>query len=370
MTRVGLDLRIVHYARTGFHRYARGLLRSIVRFPLIDTEYVLLTHPDDEDVARLAPGLARVPVDVPLFSRDERQALAHAVEPLALDVAHFPFSLFPGRIAPRIVLGIHDLTCREWPESIEDAYRPFYLDAIRRAGEADLVTADSATVSRALVACGIPSAKVRTCYPLTPFEDETFETNEPKAAGARRVGQPSVLTVGSLEPRKNLLGLIDAFQRLRASAGPGVRLVVAGSHGWQTEPLFAAIEGSAYREDIHLVRDATDDELLRLLRECTLYVGNSLYEGFGLPVLEALNAGACVVSTPVPSLVEAGFPEAGLVPANDPEALARRLASLLASPEERERLARQGRETVRSFYRACDPKRLARLHGPALMPSR
>ncbi len=371
MSRIGVDLRIVHYARTGFHRYARGLVRALARerARTSDAEIVLLTHPDDSFFGGLVPELRRVAISTPVFDEREAVGVRRETEALGLDVVHFPFSLFPGPVSARSVLTIHDVTCLEHPDAIEDRYRPHYLDAVRRAAEADLILADSDRVRAALVETGVPADRVRTCAPWTPFEGETFDAEAFDArAGVDGGGDrlpadlratPYLLSVGSLEPRKDLTTLVAAFDALRARHGRPLRLVLAGHHGWNSEPLLARIDASPHRDDIVVLRAADDRTVRALLRACTLFVCCSLHEGFGLPVLEALAERACVVSTPVPSLVEAGFPAEGLVTPGSAEALATRLGRLLDDDGARRRLAAKAAERVGAFYRALDPARLA-----------
>lgn len=366
MSRIGVDLRIVHYARTGFHRYARGLVQALARerARTSDTEIVLLTHPDDSFFGGLVPELRRVAISTPVFDEREATGVRRETAALGLDVVHFPFSLFPGPVSAHSVLTIHDVTCLEHPDAIEDRYRPHYLDAVRRAGEADLVLADSDRVRAALVAAGAPADRVRTCPPWTPFEGETFDAETFDAgagdpAPADLHATPYLLSVGSLEPRKDLATLVAAFDAVRARHRRPLRLVLAGHHGWKSEPLLARIDASPHRDDIVVLRAADDRTVRALLRACTLFVCCSLHEGFGLPVLEALAERACVVSTPVPSLVEAGFPAEGLVPPGSVDALAARLTRLLDDDEARRRLAAEAAERVGAFYRALDPARLA-----------
>lgn len=366
MSRIGVDLRIVHYARTGFHRYARGLVRALARASAgtSDTEIVLLTHPDDSFFRGFVPELRRVGISTPVFDPREAAGVRRETEPLGLDVVHFPFSLFPGPVSARSVLTIHDVTCLAHPDAIEDRYRPHYLDAVRRAGEADLVLADSDRVRAALVEAGVPADRVRTCAPWTPFEGETFDARAGVDGGGDALpadlrATPYLLSVGSLEPRKDLTTLVAAFDALRARPGRSLRLVLAGHHGWKSERLLARIDASPHRDDIVILRAADDRTVRALLRACTLFVCCSLHEGFGLPVLEALAERACVVSTPVPSLVEAGFPAEGLVPPGSAEALTARLDRLLDDDGARRRLAAEAGERVGAFYRALDPARLA-----------
>jgi glycosyltransferase involved in cell wall biosynthesis len=365
MTRVGIDLRILHYAKTGFHRYAQGLLRSVQRFRDPDTRLILFRHAAESAPEPVSAHGGDVVLATPLFHTDEGDALRRELEPLDLDVIHFPFSLFPGRVAPRVVLTIHDLTCVRFPQFIEPRYLPFYLDAVRRAGDADRISVVSGRVRDDLVQSGLPPKKIGLAYPLTPFEDDTALGHAAAVDQAlidRLDGHPYLLSVGSLEPRKNHEATLEAFSRLRARTPERLRLLLVGHHGWLMESLAHALQRNPYREDVWLVRNANDATLRHLLRHCRLFVNLSVYEGFGLPVLEALAHGACVLSTPIPSLVESGFPPEGILETTDADAVAARLARLLADAEARTALAARSRAVVGAFYRACDPARLAQLY--------
>lgn len=364
MQRVGIDLRITYHAQTGFHRYARGVIDGIRRFPQPGLRFVLLRHVEDRSPAVVGDSIEEVKLATPVFSPEEGASLQREVEPLALDVIHFPFSLFPARIAPRVLLTMHDLTCVKKPECIEPRYLPFFLDSLHRAAEADGIVAVSDRVAGELVEAGLPAHKVRRCYPLTPFEEGTFyETDAPDGALVERLtAHPFLLSIGSVEPRKNHVATLATFARLRRRTNGRIRLVLVGRHGWLAEPFFRALERNPYREDVCLVRDASDATLWQLLRRCALYVSASSYEGFGLPVLEALAAGACVLSTPTPSLLEAGFPHAGTLDLDDAEAASERVAALLADGRARTALAETSRVAVGAFYRSCDASRLAQVY--------
>jgi len=158
----------------------------------------------------------------PLFHTDEGDALRRELEPLDLDVIHFPFSLFPGRVAPRVVLTIHDLTCVRFPQFIEPRYLPFflYLDAGASGRRRGPHQRGLRRVRDDLVQSGLPPKKIGLAYPLTPFEDDTALGHAAAVDQAlidRLDGHPYLLSVGSLEPRKNHEGTLEAFSRL---AGP------------------------------------------------------------------------------------------------------------------------------------------------------
>lgn len=364
--RIGIDLRILHYAKTGFYRYAQGVLRSLRCFPPAGDRFILLQHPDDHSFAPLPPNVERVPLSVPLFSADEERELLRELDPLHLDAIHFPFSLLPGRVADRVILTIHDLTCEKFPEFIEDRYLPRYRHTLRCADGADRIFAISHEVAADLVTAGIDVDKIRPCHPLTPFESPAPERDEP--ADKRLVeevsGSEYILSVGSLEPRKNHLATLAAFAELRRRHPAPIRLVLVGSHGWLMGPLLDALDSHPFARDIRCITDANDATVRHLLRHCALFLNLSRYEGFGLPVLEALAEGACVLSTPTPSLTESSFPTDVTLETAEPQTVAKRVAELLANAAARRDLAALSRSVVGAFYRASDPARLSKIYAP------
>lgn len=364
--RIALDFRIVKYTRAGFFRYAQALIASLDRFPRRQARFFLLQHEGDDSLASLPAGMERVSVATPLFSPDEARALGREIEPLRLDAIHFPFSLFPGRLAPRVLLTVHDLTCARVPESIEERYLPFYRRALERATEADRIVAVSRPVAAELVAAGVPAGKVGICHPGTPFDDWMPAPGGRADAAllASLHGRAYLLCVGSFEPRKNHLAALDVFAEIRRRVREPVQLVLAGHHEWLASPFFDAVARHPHRDDVRLVRDASDATVRALMKGCRLFLNLSTYEGFCLPVLEALAEGACTLSTPVPSLEDSGFPPDGTLETVDAPAVAARVAHLLADAAARESLAHRARAAVGAFYRSRHPARFAELYGP------
>ncbi len=364
--RIGIDLRITHFAKTGFYRYGQGVLTSLRRFPPEGDRFVLLQHPEDHSFAPLPPNVERVPLSAPLFSADEEHELRREIGALHLDAIHFPFSLLPGRVAERVILTIHDLTCEKFPELIEDRYLATYRHTLRCADAADRIVAISQEVAADLVTAGIDADKIRACHPLTPFESPAPEPDEPvdKDLVEEVTGSEYILSVGSLEPRKNHLATLAALAELRRHHAAPVRLVLVGSHGWLMGPFLDALDNHPFARDILCVPDANDATVRHLLRHCTLFLNLSRYEGFGLPVLEALAEGACVLSTPTPSLTESSFPTDLTLETAEPQIVAKRAAELLADAASRRDLAALARSVVGAFYRASDPARLSKIYAP------
>ncbi|HEX8890115.1 MAG TPA: glycosyltransferase family 1 protein [Pyrinomonadaceae bacterium] len=158
-----------------------------------------------------------------------------------------------------------------------------------------------------------------------------------------------ILSVGTIEPRKNLLTLVKAFPEVLRSINSCPQLVVVGREGWLTHELFSEIERSGIEKNrLRFTGYLSDTELRALYSSCRAFVYPSLYEGFGLPPLEAMACGAPVVASRVPSLIEAGK-AASLVAPLDVQALAQSIINLLSDENERRSRSLAGLEHAAQF---------------------
>jgi glycosyltransferase involved in cell wall biosynthesis len=169
------------------------------------------------------------------------------------------------------------------------------------------------------------------------------------AAAVARLGleRPYVLAVGTLEPRKNLGRLIEAWSRLPSDVRSSHTLALVGPSGWELDEVLAPVR--AAKDDVRLVGFVADDDLAALYERCAAFCYPSLYEGFGLPVLEAMQAGAPVICSNTSSLPEVGGDAVAYVNPLEPDEIARVLERVLGDPDERARLAAAGRERAQRF---------------------
>ena len=188
----------------------------------------------------------------------------------------------------------------------------------------------------------VPLASRRMFSPVA--QDKTKEIR-------RRLGVEDdfILFVGTVEPRKNLITLVRAFDELMRTTDLHPQLVVAGQKGWLTDDLYKYVEQSGVKERILFTGYLSDADLAALYSSCRVSVYPSLYEGFGLPPLEAMACGAPVITSRIPVIMETAAGAARLVAPTDLQELTAALVEMLSDPNARQHYAKVGRERATEF---------------------
>jgi len=262
----------------------------------------------------------------------------------ATDVVHGTNFLVPPTSRAAAVVSVHDLTPLHYPELCNEATLA-YPGQIRRAVDRGAwVHTDSAYVAREVTeAFDADPARVRVVHPGVP--DLPVADEAAAAEVLRRFLPPGVerfcLAIGTAEPRKDLPGLVRAFDAV-AGDRPDVALVLAGPPGWGEEALDAAVAVATARQRIVRTGWVEQLDLAALLSRASVLAYPSLYEGFGFPALEAMRAGVPVVATRAGSLPEVLGDGALLVEVGDREELAAALGVCLDDEVERRRLVAAG----------------------------
>jgi glycosyltransferase involved in cell wall biosynthesis len=319
--RVALDVTPLALTKAGVARHIAGLLSGLETEP--DLELRRYSFGGHSKALVPVRDLGWYLTALPAQARRDRA-----------DILHCPSQRAPVRSSVPLVVTVHDLAVLRHPETFNRwtrAYSRVILPRVVRAA-AHLIAVSEFTRGELVELLRVPENKVRVIPNAVgpPFE----------AQGEAESGD-YVLAVGTLEPRKNLDRLVSAFQRTGLN---GTRLLVTGSRGW------GKVEAAG--EDVQWLGFVPDAELARLYRgaRCVAYV--SAYEGFGLPVLEAMACGAPVVAASSGAAPEVSAGAAVLVDAGDDEAIA---AGLVEAIDRADELRELGLARAREF----DWKRVA-----------
>ncbi|NOZ78164.1 MAG: glycosyltransferase family 4 protein [Acidobacteria bacterium] len=281
----------------------------------------------------------------------------HTVLPAILerdrpDIFIASLAIVPRRCPVPAVAVIHDLTPRTHPRRHTLANRfcfNAYLEESLERAEA-VVAVSSATARRLIGTFGWVRPKLHVIP--NGVEDRYAPPGEGDGGDAVRErfsgGRPYLLHLGTLEPRKGLLTLVDAWERLRLAMPDAPDLVLAGAWGWNTGPLRRRIEASRFAPALHVAGYVTDEDAIALLQHAEVFAAASEEEGFGLPLAEAICCGAACVATRIPAFEETARGAALHTPPGDPEAMAGALARAL-EPDATAGLRRRARERARTL---------------------
>jgi glycosyltransferase involved in cell wall biosynthesis len=224
-----------------------------------------------------------------------------------VDVFHGTDHLLPRLRSTGSVFTVHDLTYVLYPDTHSRRNREYLRLMMPRFLRADAVLADSQSTRRdATEWYGLSEQDITVVYPGVSNRFSPVEAQNASIV-CSRLGLPRdfVLCVGTIEPRKNLTVLLEAVARLGTdSLAPP--LVIAGRRGWMSESVFARLEKLGLEKAVTILGYVPDDTLAALYSACQAMAFPSLYEGFGLPVLEAMSCGAPVVCSDSSSLPEVG----------------------------------------------------------------
>lgn len=345
--RIGIDARLTYYSQAGISRYTQRLVRELPRLDHSIDWMVIQSRKD----ARTLSGAARLNVCTPCHHRFERWALGVELLPRRLHLLHSPDFIPPAFGAARTVITVHDLNFVHFPHYLTaDALR-YYAGQIEWAvSRADHILADSCQTRNDLLdLLDVPPEKVTTVHLAA---DERFRPLSDSTLHLGRYGLAPgyILFVGTLEPRKNIPTLLSAYRNLLDRGATVAPLVLVGQRGWLADDIYDALDALKLGEQVRILDDVAGLEaLVHLYNGASILALPSFYEGFGLPVLEAMACGTPVVAAnrgSLPEIVE----DAGLLFApEDHVELAAAIERVLADGSLRADLIAKGRSRAADF---------------------
>jgi glycosyltransferase involved in cell wall biosynthesis len=371
--RIGIDARKLH--DFGIGTYLQNLLKELARLD-DDAEYVVLCRPDD--VAWLTALGGRVH---PVVTRAQNYSIREQIEVpwrlwrAGVGLFHSPHYVLPVFVPCPSVVTIHDCIHLMFPQYLPNRLAIFYARffmwwATHRARR--VLTVSEASKRDILRFCRIPPDKVTVVHNAI---DDRFRTAPPEDEIARirerfQLHEPFVLYVGNVKPHKNLGRLIEAIYHLHENGYDQLKLLVIGSDISKYADLRRAIHQFNLHRFVRFLGFVPDRTLQILYRLASVFAFPSLYEGFGLPPLEAMACGAPVVTSNTSSLPEVVGDAAVLVDPTDARAIAEGLAHVLADPNLRADLTRRGIAHAQSFSWAAGARAVRKLYADILEGSR
>lgn len=370
--RIGLDARLVAYRKAGIARYTCLLLQALVERDGAN-DYTVFVARGGEPLVDVSNGAtARVThraLLTPPHHRLERTALGVELAPYRLDLLHSP-DFIPPRLLPatRSVITVPDLAFLREPDLLDSSAQRYYGQLPRAIARADAIITLSESTRRDLIELvDAPPDKITVVHAAADRRYRQLDRGTRLVAAARSGDKlppdmarlvsgefgPFILFVGTVEPRKNLPTFFQAYEQYRARAGRrAATLVIAGASGWRNETERAAIERLREAGQVVWFQEATDNQLLLLYNAAALLVLPSRYEGFGLPVLEAMACGTPVLASNTSSLPEVVGDAGLLLPPDDIAAWADTLGELSEDRIKREALIAAGlRQAARFSWR-------------------
>ena len=354
--RIGLDGQPLTKPRTGVGHYTLELARALATRRPEDSFELVARDSFPADIIRetaTIPNLRAVSVKANLLTRRWSSiGLPRYIRQAGLDLFHGTNYQLPLTDAERNVLTVHDLSFFAYPETHDARFArrarlrlPIMLRAASR-----IITPTEAIKEELISRFKLDPFRI-TVTPEAPREN-FFPMNRADTTEVRQrlgIENDFILFVGTIEPRKNLHTLVRAFECVSRETDGRPQLVIAGGEGWLTGDFDRLVRGSVLRERMRLTGYLTDEELRALYSSCKVFVYPSLYEGFGLPPLEAMACGAPVIASRIPAHEETLKDNARLVKPTDESALANAIVELLKDERARESLIRAGLAHVAKF---------------------
>jgi glycosyltransferase involved in cell wall biosynthesis len=350
---LGIDAsRAVTRQRTGTEAYAYFLIQALIHLTA-ETDHQLRLYFNQPPATGLFPDAPHVEqVNIPFPRLWTHIKLAWELQQRPPDIFFTPAHVIPLTYFGRSAATIHDLGYIHFPDAHTRRQTAYLNWSTRHNGRrANHVIADSITTKEDLVRqYRLNPEKIQVIYPAY---DPALQpvTNEEKLAAVRQkygITPPYLLYIGTLQPRKNLIRLVEAYAAMHDLSH---QLVLAGNPGWRSKPILQAIESQnpVVHQQIILPGFIDDEDKATLISGAAALLYPSLYEGFGFPVLEANACGTPVICSNTSSLPEVAGEAALLIAPRNTAELTATIAHLIATPSLQHHLINKGFQNIQRF---------------------
>lgn len=346
---IGIDARLPYYRTGGISTYIRKLIAALEQIDDRNRYTVFRSRKMRES---LTTRFLQAGLWTPCHHQLERLALSLELARHRLDVLHSPDFIPPLRGARRHVITVHDLTFLHYPQFLTADSRRYYNDQIQAAvRHADHILSDSeATKHDMITMIDVPPGKI-TVHMLGV--DDSFKPlpadELARVQAAYDLPPEYILFVGTFEPRKNIGGLLEAYELLLRRLPDSIPLVLSGMRGWLFEETMARIEQMKLGDRVLWREDTPRRALPALYNLARVLVVPSFYEGFGLTALEAMACGTVPIVSNRSSLPEVVGPVGLQIDPDDPQTLADALEQALIDDAWLAQMERAGLERAASF---------------------
>jgi glycosyltransferase involved in cell wall biosynthesis len=364
--RIAIDARKLH--DFGIGTYLRTLLRGLAKIDKT-TEYVLFCNPRDAHVAgELGPNFRAIPEQAGHYSVAEQVSIPLAVRRARVDLFHAPHYVLPALTPGPTVVTIHDCIHLMFPEYLKHRIGYAYARASlwTAAHKSDRIFTVSEQSKRDILKFfNVPPDKIVVTpnaiddrFGIQPSGDLVRQTRE-----RYQLSNSYILYVGNIKPHKNLERLIEAFDYVRSQGRSELELLIIGDEISKLQTLRRAVHKYGLHRYVRFHGHVPDQTLAVLYRLASVFVFPSLYEGFGLPPLEAMASGTPVVTSNVSSLPEVVGDAAVLVDPHSAGAIAEGILQVLRSAHLRAQLREKGYARVKEYSWMRSVERVREIYG-------
>jgi glycosyltransferase involved in cell wall biosynthesis len=370
--RIGVDARRLN--DFGIGTYIRNLLQHLARLDR-QSEFVVFCRPSDCGlVASMGENLRAVPERAGTYSLVEQVRVPLALKREGVTLFHAPHYVLPPLVGCRSVVTIHDchhlMFPRDLPHPLAHAYaRTSMRLAARRASR--ILTVSESAKRDILRFVDVPEDKIAVIHNAYDerFAIEPCEADVVRVRDRYQLQDPFVLYAGNVKPHKNLERLIEAFHLLRKGGLTHLKLVLLGEDISKYTALRRAVHAHQLHSHVRFLGHQSEETLQVMYRLASVFAFPSLYEGFGLPPLEAMASGTPVVASNASSLPEVVGDAAVLVEPRDPQAIADGIRRVLCDADLRQQLRARGLARARQFSWETSVRRIREIYGAAASAS-